>query len=214
MQKLRAAINWVPHWVFVGLALGAGAFWQNLQSQPGLWAAVTTWNRANLEADFKTALLVAGAAVIGWLKTDPWTQQAVAKPRVPPVLQTLAVWLMGWTLLTEVGTVVGAAAATESCTPAQQALFDQVDNLVLADIRAGDVLNQIETDVAKLVAGQPGADVVMIVDDALALLIDLNAIPPNLIPTAIKMRTEEESKLLAAGKHLPAPPMGPEGAGR
>ena len=90
------------------------------------------------------------------------------------------------------GAVLGASA----CTPAQYAVFTQVEQRVLADLSIpGEGLPQVEADVATLLAGQPGADVVAIVNEALQLLVDLNVIPANLIPTAKRMIAEGNAKL-------------------
>lgn len=83
-----------------------------------------------------------------------------------------------------------ASIVVPACTPADQAIEAKIEQTVLSDFEAGDGLPQIETDVAKLVAGQPGADVVIIVNDALGLLIDLGLIPANDVPKAKAMRTE------------------------
>ena len=83
----------------------------------------------------------------------------------------------------------GLAAVTESaCTPAETAQASKVEGVVLADIVAGKSLETIEQDVAVLFAGQPGADIVAIVNDALALLIDMHVVPIANVPTALALQ--------------------------
>jgi uncharacterized protein YcfL len=85
--------------------------------------------------------------------------------------------------------IVLALTLASGCTPAQQAEATQIENTVLADLAAGKTLEQIEADVSKLVAGQAGADVVVIVNDALTLLEDLGVIPQGALPQAKVMST-------------------------
>ena len=87
--------------------------------------------------------------------------------------------------------------ALEACTPAQAAVLSHIEQVVLNDLTAGKTASQIEADVAVLLAGQPGADVVMIVNDAIALLIDLGVIPPGVIPQAMAVHAEMKAKLAA-----------------
>lgn len=96
---------------------------------------------------------------------------------VRPLWRTAAV-------LATLACLVVAADVPASCTPAQQAEYTQIEQTVLADLQAGKTLAQIEQDVGQLVAGQPGADVAEILNDALTLLIDLGVIPANILPTA------------------------------
>ena len=90
---------------------------------------------------------------------------------------------------------VCVVAACLACSPAQQAELTAVENIVLHDVEQGKAIPAIETDVATLVAGQPGADVVAIVDSALTLLIDMGVVPQNFMPYA---------KSLAASEHVKA----------
>ena len=76
MQTLRALLDKLPHWMFLGLALVAGAFVQNLKDQPDFLSAIMTWDKANLAADVKMAGAFALTALVGWLKTDPWNAAA------------------------------------------------------------------------------------------------------------------------------------------
>jgi hypothetical protein len=84
-------------------------------------------------------------------------------------------------------------------TPAQQAEETQIENTILADLAAGKTLQQIEADVGKIVAGQPGVDVVVIVNDALQLLIDLGVIPTNELPQAKSMIAVLHTSILSRG---------------
>jgi hypothetical protein len=88
-------------------------------------------------------------------------------------------------------------ASQQACSPAQMAEADKVEQTVLADIVAGKTLPQIESDVATLVAGQPGADVVVLVDDALTFLVDLGVVPASVLPYAKSLIAAEHPKAMA-----------------
>jgi hypothetical protein len=66
--------------------------------------------------------------------------------------------------------------------------FQAITQVVLQDLEAGKTLPQIETDVAALVAGQQGVDVLTLVDDAIKLLVDLNDLPATAQTYAVKLR--------------------------
>jgi hypothetical protein len=83
------------------------------------------------------------------------------------------------------------AAATEvSCTKAQQAETDQVVNTVLADLNAGDGLQQIETDVSAIVCPSGTASqficglAIVAVNDAINFLLDMNQMPASSVVLA------------------------------
>lgn len=91
MKKLQRLLDRIPHWLFVGLAIAAGAFVQNLRDQPDFISAITTWDTANLWKDVQMAAGFTMTAVIAWLRTDPWTAadakaaKATAAVNVPPL---------------------------------------------------------------------------------------------------------------------------------
>jgi hypothetical protein len=94
--------------------------------------------------------------------------------------------------------VVFASFTVLGCSPAQQAIEAKVEQVILNDLATGKTLQQVEADVATVLAGQPGADVVIIVNDALAFLIDIGVIPPGILPSAKSMYAET---LPVAGAH-------------
>lgn len=79
-----------------------------------------------------------------------------------------------------------------ACTPAQQAVFSKIEQIVLDDLAAGKTRAQIEIDVGNALAGQPGADAAIVLEDVLTFLIDAGYIPPNVLPAAKTMLTEEK----------------------
>lgn len=90
---------------------------------------------------------------------------------------------------------VGTATVTAGCTPTQQAVATQIENVVLADLAANKSLEQIETDVAAIVIpGNAGADIVAIVNEAIQFLIDLGVISGALVPKAQAMQTALAAK--------------------
>jgi hypothetical protein len=70
-------------------------------------------------------------------------------------------------------------------------MFSKIEQVVLDDLAAGKTRVQIEVDVGNALAGQPGADVAIVLEDVLTFLIDAGYIPPNLIPQAHMMLAEE-----------------------
>lgn len=87
--------------------------------------------------------------------------------------------------------VLGIGATVSACTPAQQAEWSQIEQTVLSDLAAGKTREQILADVGSIVAGRPGADVAIILDDALEFLIDAGVIPADVLRAATKMHAEE-----------------------
>lgn len=78
--------------------------------------------------------------------------------------------------------------------------LDAIEKTVLADVEAGKTAEQIEADVAKIVAGQAGVDIVILVNDALAFLIDAGLVPSNWVPQAKALAATETGKI-SARKH-------------
>lgn len=105
MKKLQGLLDNIPHWLFVGIAIAAGAFVQNLRDQPDFLSALTTWNTANLWKDAQMAAGFTLTAVIAWLRTDPWTAaanasaKAAAATKIPPLPVLLLLLLLPLLLL-------------------------------------------------------------------------------------------------------------------
>lgn len=93
-------------------------------------------------------------------------------------------------LMMMAGIETAVAVLLEACTPAQQALETQIEQTVLADLVAGKTKAQILEDVGRLLAGQPGADIGLIVADVIAFLIDGGFVPPNVLPIAKEMHAQ------------------------
>lgn len=193
MQTIRSLLDKIPHWLFVGIALVAGAFVQNLKDQPDFLSALFTWDTAHLGADLKMAGAFALTAFIAWLRTDPWTaaEKRIAQKRsattIPPIAGSTFVILFlfgGVTSSLAIVAVGSSALLSEGCTPAQQAELGQIESIVLADVQAGKTLEQIMADVGKVVGGKAGVDVAVITYDILVTLIDLGVIPSNVLPQA------------------------------
>ena len=180
-------LNKIPHWLFVGLAMAAGAFVQSLQGDSNLFAEIFARNWTALGTDVKTGLVVGVAALIGYLKTDPWTtavQKAAAAKKAPTVPPLAMLMLFGGLL--GGGSLI--ATGIQGCTPAQSAELSQIEQIVLADVMAGKTSEQILEDVAAKVAKKPGIDVVIIAVDVLTLLVDTGVIPPQYLPKAQEHR--------------------------
>jgi hypothetical protein len=97
------------------------------------------------------------------------------------------------------GLIAVAVLTLLGCTPAQFA--DDVQKataIVIADLEVGRTEPQIEADVAQALAGQPGADVVIVVNDILRVLVDTHVInPPPWLETA-KARLASVAPVAAA----------------
>jgi hypothetical protein len=138
---------------------------------------------------------------VGRMITPP---NSPPKPPSPPAgLAVFAMFLLSATTVIGIG---GVTITTTSCTPAQQALEAKIEQTVLADLAAGKTRQQIEVDIGTLVAGQTGADIALIVDDAIIVLIDIGVIPPNLLPKTVGMLpAEKRAKLHLPQRYLVAP---------
>ena len=90
-----------------------------------------------------------------------------------------------------------AVCLTNSCTPAQQADITKVEQTILTDLENGTVLSDIEAAVRALVP--QGADVDVIINDAITLMHDLGIIPANVLPVALDMQSKLAVKLQAKG---------------
>lgn len=96
--------------------------------------------------------------------------------------------------------VLGALLALiMACNSPVFPVVSKVVQTVVADITAGDTAEQVEADVARYLAGQPGVDIVVIVNDAIAIAIDLGLIPAGVLPQARAMLATEHAKLATRG---------------
>jgi hypothetical protein len=87
--------------------------------------------------------------------------------------------------------ILASILCIAACTPAQSAVWSQVEQTVLADLENGKVLTLIEQDVAALapsIAGDAAA-IDAVIQEAINLLEGLGAIPVVAQPTstAVKM---------------------------
>lgn len=102
-------------------------------------------------------------------------------------------------------TIGGATVTMTGCTPAQQAVLIQIENVVLADLAANKTLEQIETDVAAIVLpGNAGADIVAIVNDAIQFLIDTGVIAKLVAAKSMPAQALDQTKAMLttlAAKH-------------
>lgn len=126
---------------------------------------------------------------------DP-TTPTIPPAAKPPTTTRMGLAAFGFATIFAVQTIAFGAAVT-GCTPAERAEAQTIEQLVLHDIQAGKGEQQIEADIAALLAGQPGVDVVIILNDALAFLIDIGAIPSDLMGAALNMKTSVAPKAIA-----------------
>lgn len=88
----------------------------------------------------------------------------------------------------------------DSCTPAQSAEAVQVEQVILTDLETGKTIVQIELDVTNILVGagiQKTADeIVVIVNDVLAYLLDMGQLPAMYVPQAESMHKQLTMKIM------------------
>jgi hypothetical protein len=86
-----------------------------------------------------------------------------------------------------------------SCKGVNFPQLDKVEQIVLNDLASCGAtpacVQQMESDVATLIAGQAGADAVKLLNDALTLLVDAGLVPADLLPKARSVLATEHLKL-------------------
>lgn len=174
---------------------------QWLTSQTGA-TLVQTLHDPNALRAAVAAAVVAGLSSVLLLAKQSWLQPVAPTgvslkktppfpnpPSSPTLSRTLA-FVMAVMLVPAF--MIASLSSLEGCAnPAVQALLSNVEQLVLNDLAAGKSRADILADVGKLVAGQPGADVGLILADALQVLIDLHVIPANILGRAHTMLAEQ-----------------------
>lgn len=66
-----ATLNKIPGWLLIGLSMAGGVAWQTLSSNTNLTTDIQHWS--TLWPDLRTALIMGGITLLGYLKQDPWT---------------------------------------------------------------------------------------------------------------------------------------------
>jgi hypothetical protein len=89
------------------------------------------------------------------------------------------------------------AIAISACTPAQDATFKKIEDIVLTDLENGVALAVIEAGIQQYVPA--GQDVDVVINDVISFLHDVGAIPPTVLPAALDMQTKVAVKLSAKG---------------
>ena len=95
-----------------------------------------------------------------------------APPNPPPAPAAARVGFNFVAGVFAVALAVGGLLAFGGCTPAQSVEMSNIESTILGDLVANKSQAQVEQDVAAIVGGKFGVDVVILVDDALVLLID------------------------------------------
>lgn len=122
-------------------------------------------------------------------------------PTTPPVAKPPTSARMGLaaaafaTLFTAQTAMFGVA--TQGCTPAQQAEAQSLEQLVLHDIQLGKGEEAIEADIASQLAGQPGVDAVIVLNDILQFLLDAGMIPADLVANTLNLKASVAPKAIA-----------------
>jgi hypothetical protein len=114
-----------------------------------------------------------------------------SKPPSKPPPPNAAHGLVGF------GMVLVGCLSLIGCTPAQQAQFNQIEQIVVADLSEGKTRAEILVDVGNALAGKPGADAAIVLADVLAFLIDAKVLPPNVVPLASEYLTQTKPEAAA-----------------
>jgi hypothetical protein len=205
----------IQHVGLLVLSIFAGGVVSYLSSQPTttIFEALTSWSTA--EPLLKAALTTGLIAVFALLKDSiikPTTPPPIVGhigapsadahqefPPTPPAAARNERRRLPW------GPFSAAAVAATSlllmpatlpgCTPAIQAIESNVEQVVFNDLANHVAYPQMEQDVAKVLAGQVGVDIVVVLQDAVTFLIDMGILPSSVQPYA------EQIKQTAAAKH-------------
>lgn len=134
-----------------------------------------------------------GSASGGGSGTAPPADPPIAKP---PTNARMGLAAFGFATIFAVQTIAFGAAVT-GCTPAQQAEAQSLEQLVLHDIQLGKGEQAIEADIAAQLAGQPGVDVVIVLNDILQFLIDAGVVPADLVSNTLALKASVAPKAAA-----------------
>lgn len=109
-------------------------------------------------------------------------------------------WWIASIMMSASLTLFIVGAALPACTPAQSAEAVQIEQVVLADIEQSKTIVQIELDVTNILVSagiQKTADeIVVIVNDVLAYLLDLGQLPAMYVPQAETMHKQLTMKIM------------------
>ena len=97
------------------------------------------------------------------------------------------------------GLGVAAIIFCAACTPAEDATFKKVEDIVLADLTNGVALDVIESAIAAYVP--QGQDVDVVINDIISFLHDDGVLPPNVLPVALAMQSKIATKLQLKAGH-------------
>jgi hypothetical protein len=127
------------------------------------------------------------------MNKSPYRETEIIIPR------TVIGWWIVTALMSAAITLYGTGAALSACTPAQSAEMVQIEQVILADVESGKPIVQIELDVTNILVGvniQKTADeIVIIVNDVLAYILDLGQLPAMYVPQAESMHKQLTMKL-------------------
>jgi len=87
----------------------------------------------------------------------------------------------------------GFAILLSACTPAEDATYKKIEDIVLADLTNGVALDVIEGAIAAYVP--QGQDVDVVLNDIISFLHDDGVLPPSVLPVALAMQSKIAAKL-------------------
>lgn len=139
-----------------------------------------------------------------WSKGGGGPAAPPAPPPAPPAPPKAPTMQMGIGALAFGVLVTLIVLFGPGCTGAAAPVFSAVEQVVLDDLNAGKTVAQIEVDVARVLGnavadggGGVAVDIVTVVQDAVALLIDAGVVPESVVPYAKTVLGSERAKLAA-----------------
>jgi hypothetical protein len=93
----------------------------------------------------------------------------------------------------------GFAILLSACTPAEDATYKKIEDIVLADLTNGVALDVIEGAIAAYVP--QGQDVDVVLNDIITYLHDDGVLPPKVLPVALAMQGKIAAKLQLKAGH-------------
>jgi hypothetical protein len=143
------------------------------------------------------------AALTDWSHAKPLLLGALAMGIVATLTQAQKSYFTSAAAVAMI--VVFGISTTTACTPAQNAVLNQIDQDVLADLKAGKGADVIASDVCRDLGGSALTDAicakaVVIAEDVVTYLIDAAVVPP----AALQHTTEVVRPGLAAMRRDPA----------
>lgn len=185
VQKLKASINVVPHWMLIVLAAGVGAAITYLKQEgpATVWQDLQTW--ATAKVLLQGAVMAAVGMMVGLLRKEPWLgisgsasgggpvslnstdlKTVPPKPPVPPSAARMR--RRAWRIVPAIG--LASLLLVVACAQLPMIVSDvtNIANIVWSDVQKGETAEQVIADVLTQTGSEDVSLVVSIVSTMLA----------------------------------------------